>query len=48
MHVVYRSDFVAIHGDLFDLRRLKKKKILSEFIREAEYADEIAEGQITP
>ena len=30
-------------GDLFDLRRLKSKtKVLLEYIREAEYADDIA------
>lgn len=30
-------------GDLFDLRRLKAKtKVLTEFIREAQYADDIA------
>ena len=37
------------NGDLFDLRRLKAKtKALTEFIREAQYADDIAIFSDTP
>ena len=36
-------------GDLFDLRRLKaKSKVLKEYIREAQYADDIAFFSDTP
>ena len=36
-------------GDLFDLRRLKaKSRVLTEYIREAQYADDIAIFSDTP